>query len=71
MAGRSWTVWVYDSVPEGVRLATLQDLRPGRPVLYQARIGPDAGSWYQDWVRPTTIEPLRQMIREGLPLYVK
>lgn len=71
MAGRSWTVWVYGSIPEGVRLATILDLRPGRPVLYQARIGPDAGSWYQDWVRRTTIEPLRQMIREGLPVYVK
>lgn len=70
MGGRSLAVWVYDSVPEGVRLASPQDLRPGRPVLYQARIGPDAGSWYQDWVRPTTIEPLRRMIQLGTLVYV-
>ena len=42
-----------------------------RPVLYQVRIGPDAGKYYQDYVRPTAIDPLMQMIRQGLPVYVK
>lgn len=70
MGGRSLPIWCYDAVPEGVRPATLQDLWPGRPVLFQVRIGPDAGSWYQDYVRPTTIEPLRRRIQLGTSVYV-
>lgn len=71
MGGRSLPVWSYDAVPDGLRPATIQDLRPGCPILYQVSLGPDAGSWYQDYVRPSTIEPLRQRVRSGEPVYVK
>ncbi len=70
LGGRSLPVWCYDSVPPGVRPARASDLRPGMPVLYLVRVGPDAGKYYQDYVRPTTIEPLRQRIRAG-EVYVK
>ena len=71
MGGRSLPVWCYDAVPEGVRPATLQDLWPGRPVLFQVHIGPDAGKYYQDYVRPATIAPLKTRIQTGEPVYVK
>lgn len=71
MGGRSLAVWVYDKVPDDARPATLRDLWPDRPVLFQVRIGPDVGSWYQDYVRPTTIGPLQQRIRDGQSVYVK
>jgi len=70
MGGRSLPVWRYDSIPAGVRPARLSDLLPGTPVLHLVRIGPDAGKYYQDYVRPSTIEPLRQRIRAG-EVYVK
>lgn len=71
LGGRSLPVWRYDSVPPGVRPARASDLRPGMPVLYLVRIGPDAGKYYQDYVRPSTIEPLRSRIRSGEEVYVK
>lgn len=71
LGGRSLPVWRYDSVPPGVRPARASDLRPGMPVLYLVRVGPDAGKYYQDYVRPTTIEPLRQRIHAGEEVYVK
>ena len=70
MGGRSLAVWVYDTVPEGVRLATLRDLQPGRPVLYQVRIGPDAGKYYQDYVRPSTYQVLLRMLQDGVPVFI-
>lgn len=70
MGGRSLAVWIFDKVPDDARPATLRDLYPGRPVLYQVRIGPDTGKYYQDYVRPTTIEPLRQMIQLGTLVYI-
>ena len=70
LGGRSLPVWRYDSVPPGVRPARASDLRPGMPVLHLVRVGPDAVKYYQDYVRPSTIEPLRQRIRAG-EVYVK
>ena len=64
-------VWCYESVPESVRPAEARDLWPGRPVLYQVRIGPDAGKYYQDYVRASTREILLQMLRDGVSVYVK
>ena len=69
MGGRSWPVWVYSAVPEGVRLATAADLYDGRPVLYQVRIGPDAGDYYTDFVRPATYPALLQVQR--FPVYAR
>jgi hypothetical protein len=71
MGDRSLPVWRYDSVPEGVRPARASDLRPGTPVLHLVRVGPDAGKYYQDYVRATTIGPLRSRIRSGEEVYVK
>lgn len=71
MGGRSLPLWCYESVPEGVRPAEARDLWPGRGVLYQVRIGPDAGKYYQDYVRASTREILLQMLQEGVMVYVK
>lgn len=71
MGGRSLSLWCYESVPAGVRPAAARDLWPGRPVLYQVRIGPDAGKYYQDYVRSTTREILLQLLSGGVPVYVK
>lgn len=71
MNGRSWPVWHYRELPEGVRPAVPADLRRyGTPVLYQVRIGPDAGDYYTDFVRKATVGPLLQRIKLGLPVYV-
>lgn len=71
MNGRSWPVWHYRELPGGVRPAVPADLqRYGTPVLYQVRIGPDAGGWYTDFVRKATVGPLLQRIKFGLPVYV-
>lgn len=69
--GASHPVWMYPEVPPGMRLATLRDLRPGRPVLYQIQLGADAGSWLSDYVTRTTEPILRHYIRSGTPVYVK
>ncbi len=71
LGGRSLPIWKYDSVPAGVRPARELDLRPGTPVLVKVFIGPDAGKYYQDYVRPATIEPLRRRIHAGEEVYVK
>lgn len=72
MNGRSWPVWHYRELPEGVRPAVPADLqRYGTPVLYQVRIGPDAGDYYADFVRTSTRSVLLRMLQEGVPLYVK
>lgn len=69
--GRSHPVWMYPEVPPGMRRATLRDLWPGRPVLYQIQLGADAGSWLTDYVTRTTEPILRHYIRSGIPVYVK
>ena len=71
MGGRSFPVWCYESVPEGVRPATARDLWPGCPVLYQVRVGPDAGKYYQDYVRPATRQLLLEMLQKRVPVFVK
>ncbi len=72
MNGRSWPVWHYRELPEGVRPAVPADLqRYGTPVLYQVRIGPDAGDYYTDFVRKATQPALLQMLDDGDAVYVK
>ena len=71
LGGRSLPVWRYDSVPPGVRPARASDLRPGTPVLHLVRVGPDAGKYYQDYVRPSTYHILQLMLSAGIPVYVK
>lgn len=64
MGGRSWPVWLYDELPEGVRPAELRDLIPGRPVLYRMLAGPNAGKWASEFVRPSTRAALEARIRD-------
>ena len=72
MGGRSWPVWHYRELPDGVRPACLQDLqRDGTPVIFRVRIGPHAGEWYTDLVRPASRPALLQMLHDGHPLYVR
>ena len=44
--GRSFPVWKYDEVPEGMRLAAYRDLWYGRQVLFQLQLGADAGKYF-------------------------
>ena len=72
MNGRSWPVWHYKELPEGVRPAVPADLqRYGTPVLYQVRIGPDAGDYYTDFVRKATQRTLQLILLQGGTVYVK
>lgn len=68
---RSVPVYCHSTVPDGVRPAVARDLFPGRPVLYQVRVGPGAGSYYEDFVRATTHRTLLRMLQEGVPVYVR
>ncbi len=69
--GKSHPVWLYPEVPPGMRQATLRDLFPGRPVLYQLQLGDDAGSWLTDYVTATTYPILRAFIQAGRKVFVK
>lgn len=69
--GRSHALWMYEAVPDGMRPATLRDLWPGRQVLYQVQLGPDAGKYYTSFCVGERQEILREMVRRGHPVYVK
>ena len=69
--GRSEPIWCYESPPEGMVPARSSNLYRGRAVLYKVRIGPDAGSYYTDFVRETTHRQLLQMVSEGWPVYIQ
>lgn len=71
MEGKPLPIWHYTFIPSGMRLATKKDLIRGRAVLYQVQLGPDAGDYYTDFVRASTIGPLLHMIAKGIPVYVK
>ncbi len=71
MGGRSWAVWYYDEVPEGMRPAALRDLFPGRAVLYRVRLGHYEGKWASDFVRPSTRVALYERIRAGEEIFIK
>ena len=69
--GKSHPHWHYQEIPPGMRLATLRDILPGRPVLYQLQLGKDAGTWLSDYVTRTTYPILRLYIQSGRAVYVK
>ncbi len=70
--GRSYPIYRYEAPPADVRPATVVDLaRYGTPVLYEVSLGPDAGSWYTDIVRPATRQLLEGKVRRGCTVYVK
>lgn len=70
-SGRSWPVWHYQELPEGVRPARQGELWNGRPVLWQVQLGPDKGDWYAARVTPFNIKALSDYIARGIPVYVK
>lgn len=67
---KSWPVWYYDELPEGVRQAKERDLYNGRPVLYKVSIGPFEGKWGSEFVRPSNREALKALVADG-SVYVK
>ncbi len=69
--GHHEDIWHYFEPPPGMRLATLRDMYPGRQFLYQVQIGPDKGDYYTGFFAGNSIEPVREKIRRGLPVYVK
>jgi hypothetical protein len=69
--GRHFDVWCYQSVPEGMRLAEVSDLVPGRMVLYKVRIGPDAGSYYTSVVTAKNHWVFLYDVAHDWPVYVK
>lgn len=69
--GRHLPLWHYKKIPDGMRPGTRKDLYKGRPFLYRVRIGPDAGDWYTDYIRTSTIDAVMQMLEDGEPVYVK
>ena len=69
--GRHHDLWCYDTVPAGMRPAPLRDLWPGRQVLYQVQLGPDAGKYYTGFCIPGRGEILREMVNRGHHVYVK
>lgn len=69
--GISRAIWVYESVPSGMRPAKLSDLVSGRAVLHPVRTGPDQGKYYTSYVTPSTREALLGMIRNGIQIFVQ
>lgn len=70
MGGKSWPVWYYDEVPEGMRLARKTDLVMGRPVLYKVHLGPYIGMWGTEFVRISTLGVLMRLVEDN-EVYVK
>lgn len=71
MGGKSWPVWYYDELPEGVRPAAPRELYPGRAVLYRVKVGPHKGRWATDFVRPSTRAVLYERIWAGEEIFIK
>lgn len=64
-------VWIYDSVPEAMELATSEkQLRINTLVLYKARISSLAGLYIAEKIKHSSMEALRQYLKEG-GVYVK
>ncbi len=64
-------VWIYDSVPEAMELATSEkQLRINTLVLYKARISSLAGLYIAENIKLSSMEALRQYLKEG-GVYVK
>jgi len=68
---RSHQIWHYFDVPPGMRRARLYDLYIGRQVLYQVQIGPHKGDYYTAFYVGNAVEPLREKVKSGVPVYVK
>lgn len=63
-------VWVYRSLPAGMRRAVPSDLLPWTKVLYRVAAGPDRGSWYSCVVYSYNVAILKERAACG-DVYVK
>lgn len=70
-AGKTHPLWLYRELPEGMTPATLSNLYPGRAVLFQVQVGPDAGSWYSCYFAGSYVPVIRDYLRRGIPVYVQ
>lgn len=61
--------WVYDKLPENMKLATVRDIYPGRKVLYSAIIGSYTGLYISERVRASTLNLCKECAEKGR-LYV-
>lgn len=65
------TLWHCKAVPESMRPARLEDLRLGVLVMYQVQIGPDKGEYYTCYYSGSFIEPIKNYVKTGVPVYVQ
>lgn len=69
MNGKSFPIWVYDKVPEGMRpIKDLRELWYGRAFLYPSQLSP--GEYLVDYMRETDVEAVNYMWAHGIPMYV-
>jgi len=69
--GKSKAIWVYETIPPGMRPAKESELISGRAVLHPVRIGPDQGKYYTTYVTPSTRPALMNMIKNGIDIYIQ
>lgn len=69
--GRIIPIWVYDKVPEGMKLATsMAEFYYGRPYLYRSTTG-NKSEYLTSIFRPTVRETVREMLERGHEIYIK
>lgn len=68
--GKSVPVWVYDSVPEGMkRVTSIAQIRSGQGFLYAC--GSTPGEYMTGVMRPQIRRTVEEMIAAGIPVFVK
>lgn len=68
--GRSMPIWVYDSVPEGMKKVTsASQIRSGQCFLYASQLSP--GEYLTGWMRPQIRSAVEAMIAAEIPVFVK
>lgn len=68
--GKSVPVWVYDSVPEGMRqVASAAQIRSGQSFLYACSSTP--GEFITGVMRPQVRRAVEDMIAAGIPVFVR
>lgn len=69
--GRSFPVWAYDKVPEGMRRATsMRDFYYGRVFLYRASLC-DSGEYLTEIFRSSVKEAVARFLKDGTEIWVK
>lgn len=69
MNGKSYPIWVYDKVPDGMRrITSLRELWYGRAFLYPSQLTP--GIFLVDYMRETCKEAVNSMWNHDIPMYV-